>query len=786
MAQNISVRLSFEDYERFKAQLLALGPAGEAAFKRLEDAARPATRGLTAVDAAARDFKGSLQGLAAGLGPVGAALAALGPGGLAAAAGIAAATIGAAKLAGAVREAAGYANRLQDSAETLNIGVEALQAYRFAAELAGLSVEQFDRALAEMTQKVDAARRGDEGAAQLMRRLGVQLVDTAGKTRDGGALFRDFAQSIASVQDPAERLALALALFGERAGRQLVEVLKQGAEGLDEFERRARAMGIVLDRDLVARGAVAGRQIEILAKAIDVNLKSALIDLAPILVSVTGGLAAIAAAAARAVEGFRDLENLSLDALERRLAAIDEQLSVPTTIGEEDEGDIAALLEDRARVAARIAALRARRAETAGPAAGGAADLGIGFDKEKAAAQIRDLLAIREARDRLSLAIGRGVEAERAAELVNAESERLRKLGLESRDAEVRRIADFTGRTLEEARALDLTKLSRQEAIDLIGALTASEQRLGNAIKIRQQAEQENRRFDSEAAFAERIRQIKEYETTGLLSARAVAEATRQAEDARLASSREATDGITRAMRGIAFEAGDAAANMERAFRSGFKNMEDALVKFALTGKFSFADFANAVIADLIRIQIRASITAPLAGFLGSLFAPAGGGARAPETGGLFDYAAPHGGGVAGEVSRRIRAPAALVALAPRLHAGWPGLGRDEMPAILLRNERVLTEAQQQNTADTIRGLAALAAGGGGGRGITVLPTVYVNAPGVTARTQASWGGDGTLRLDTVVEQLEERMAGNVARGQGLARVFEDRYQLDPASGAYR
>ncbi|MDM9601329.1 phage tail tape measure protein [Pseudomonas shirazica] len=51
-------------------------------------------------------------------------------------------------------------------------------------------------------------------------------------------------------------------------------------------------------------------------------------------------------------------------------------------------------------------------------------------------------------------------------------------------------------------------------------------------------------------------------------------------------------------------------------FTNAFSNMEDAVVTFVKTGKLSFRDFADGVIEDLIRIQVRQAA----AGFLGSAF----------------------------------------------------------------------------------------------------------------------------------------------------------------------
>ena len=53
--------------------------------------------------------------------------------------------------------------------------------------------------------------------------------------------------------------------------------------------------------------------------------------------------------------------------------------------------------------------------------------------------------------------------------------------------------------------------------------------------------------------------------------------------------------------------------------KKSMQSFEDAMVKAAMTGKFQFKDMANSIIADLIRIQIRKSITKPLSDALGKV-----------------------------------------------------------------------------------------------------------------------------------------------------------------------
>ena len=134
--------------------------------------------------------------------------------------------------------------------------------------------------------------------------------------------------------------------------------------------------------------------------------------------------------------------------------------------------------------------------------------------------------------------------------------------------------------------------------------------------------------------------------------------------------------------------------------------MEDALVDFVTTGKFSFSDFADHIIAELARIAIQRSITEPLAdalggvlgGLGGSIFSGlfSGGGGAGGGGNAIRPVATLHAGGVVGAlsgVSRRVSPT--VFAGAERYHAGGiAGLGAGEVPVIARRGEGILTARQ--------------------------------------------------------------------------------------------
>ncbi|ELF6206750.1 phage tail tape measure protein [Pseudomonas putida] len=89
------------------------------------------------------------------------------------------------------------------------------------------------------------------------------------------------------------------------------------------------------------------------------------------------------------------------------------------------------------------------------------------------------------------------------------------------------------------------------------------------------------------------------------------------------------TVGASQAMNTYAEQAADVASQTRNLFSNAFGNMEDAVVNFVKTGKLSFKDFADGVIEDLIRIQVRQAA----AGFLGTAFGFLSGGGSSVAAG---------------------------------------------------------------------------------------------------------------------------------------------------------
>ncbi|WP_330208689.1 phage tail tape measure protein [Pseudomonas sp. Z13] len=92
------------------------------------------------------------------------------------------------------------------------------------------------------------------------------------------------------------------------------------------------------------------------------------------------------------------------------------------------------------------------------------------------------------------------------------------------------------------------------------------------------------------------------------------------------------SNGARSAFQNYAEQAADVAGQSKSLFTNAFSNMEDSIVNFVKTGKLSFKDLADGIIADLIRIQVRQAAV----GIFSTLFSGfAGAGASAAASNGF-------------------------------------------------------------------------------------------------------------------------------------------------------
>jgi len=96
---------------------------------------------------------------------------------------------------------------------------------------------------------LDDIELGDTAAA--FQKLGVEVTDASGNLRDNQAVFNDLIDALGKVQNPAERDALAMELFGKSA-QELNPLIKAGSDEMARLAEEAHKVGAVMSEEDVA------------------------------------------------------------------------------------------------------------------------------------------------------------------------------------------------------------------------------------------------------------------------------------------------------------------------------------------------------------------------------------------------------------------------------------------------------------------------------------------------------------------------------------------------------
>ena len=294
-----------------------MGAAGVKMGDRVKQGANAMSPALSAVDAAAGEARGAIEGMAGRAGPAGTVLRSLGPAGLAAAAGIGVAITAFVALQGASRNAVRDLGAIASAADRLGVSTSKLQEWRFAVIGAGQAATDADRAILDFNERIGEAQLTNQGAAfmALTRDLGFTREDIAG--------FGSAEDSLEGIADAISRLnnaATQTRVARELGLEPLLPVLQQGAGAFDRAAAAAREMGYVLDRELLDRAAEFNGQWSQAAEVIDVQFKSALIDLAPYFIELARAIAGATRDLVDFLDRFKEIEDRASGSLRRQLA----------------------------------------------------------------------------------------------------------------------------------------------------------------------------------------------------------------------------------------------------------------------------------------------------------------------------------------------------------------------------------------------------------------------------------------------------------------------------------
>jgi uncharacterized small protein (DUF1192 family) len=135
------------------------------------------------------------------------------------------------------------------------VAVEDLSALAYAADISGTDIGTLEKGLKGLTKVMDDASMGIGEGMEAFELLNIAVMDSEGKLRSTVDVLKEAATKISAIEDPTKQAALAMDLFGARAGPQLLPLLKMGEEGIEDLMKKAEELGITITTEAATAAA---------------------------------------------------------------------------------------------------------------------------------------------------------------------------------------------------------------------------------------------------------------------------------------------------------------------------------------------------------------------------------------------------------------------------------------------------------------------------------------------------------------------------------------------------
>lgn len=528
-----------------------------------------------------------------------------------------AAVAGAAFLA-ATYKALQYADAVSDTAKANDVAVSSVLALSSALQQNGGEADNAGRLLSSFTAKIDEAAQGSLDAQKTFARIGISLNDLA--KMDTETMFNKVVESLAKMEDPISRNAVAMTIFGKAAKGVDWKGMAGDLDGAKEkYEKYA---------DAVERAAELNDKLEASNKKLTLSFtESALPALAELYEALNkdgGALEAFMGVVRVVTETIAILIKYTSTVV---MTLVEDIKFLGRTITNVFSGQFANIADDYKAYKEKVQKM-------------------VADDEEFARKVLSGEIYAKKSGKKKEPFVGREVTKAK-----DPEAEKAKKLE----------------EALEKARAITI-EFEKQQELNLeqaalraqLNGLATKEKEIAEAqLRVKEQTAQQLQQIDlkmidasieGNVRMVEVLKQVRaEVEASGREFEEKTANQTKAIQDAQ----NTFEFGWNKAFRQYAEDSENYMKKGEEMFQAITGNMSSAIDKFVETGKFSFADFASSIIKDLLKIEMKMQAMQLFRmglSFFGLTGGAAGGGATAggKATGGQLGSGLPYMVGEAG------------------------------------------------------------------------------------------------------------------------------------------
>ena len=141
----------------------------------------------------------------------------------------------------AVKGVAEYADEVNTLAKTTGMSTDAIQEYKYAADILDVSFDTIQGSLTKLTSNMS---KNSDAFAE----LGISIRDENGELRDANEVFDEAITALGYIDNETQRDAVAMKIFGKSA-KDLNPLIKTGSKELGKLRKEAHDVGAVMSED---------------------------------------------------------------------------------------------------------------------------------------------------------------------------------------------------------------------------------------------------------------------------------------------------------------------------------------------------------------------------------------------------------------------------------------------------------------------------------------------------------------------------------------------------------
>ena len=128
------------------------------------------------------------------------------------------------------------------------VSAKTLSQLSHAANMSGVSTEQFGANILKLNQQMAAAAQGNKAAQLAFKRAGVSIRDSAGKMKTADQVLLEMSNTFKKMPEGIYKSDLAMAVFG-KSGADMIPLLQGGSDAIQDLIKQSDELGMTFSNE---------------------------------------------------------------------------------------------------------------------------------------------------------------------------------------------------------------------------------------------------------------------------------------------------------------------------------------------------------------------------------------------------------------------------------------------------------------------------------------------------------------------------------------------------------